>query len=185
MSYREDLNALYARADALERDLERARAELAELRGQPRPPREDREFPAGELIVERRPFAEQLTDERRAREAPVADGVLALLESRHSRSDPAPLGAEHEFEDGIGRAIELLVPELIARHRGVRGDGTHAQLLGLLDLLVALWREHSSGAPPAEPRSWSAVERLTHGWEPHNELARVLRQLGDYYCRPR
>jgi hypothetical protein len=80
--------------------------------------------------------------------------------------------------------MELVIPEMVARHRNQSGDGTHAQLLGILDLLVSLWRNYTAGTlPPMTARSWSPVEKITAGWQPWNELKRILSAIGSYYAR--
>src|SRR5437868_11238016 len=131
------MNALYVRAEALERDLERARAELAELRGERPAPlraRDDGAFPAGELR------APAPRDEPPPPPPPAFDRVLDALDERARPAEPPALSALHDYEDAIARAVELLMAELVARHRRIDGDGTHEQLLWVLDLLVAHWR---------------------------------------------
>ena len=110
--------------------------------------------------------------------------TLDTLDEMHTRREPPELHRVHDFEDAIGRAVELVMPELIARHRGVSGDGTHEQLLVVLDVLVTLWRDHAA-AVPTEPRVWAYVEGLVSGWAEHNELRRVLVQIGRYRARAR
>jgi hypothetical protein len=178
VSYRDDMNALYARTESLERDLERAQEEIARLRGeaeaapsQRRLQRDGRKFMAGELrsVVPPPP------------PPPNAEGVLAMLDSMAAAHDPPPLRALHEYEDAIARAVELLMPELIARRRGVRGDGSEQELLWLLDLLNVLWHEHAADKPPALVELWRQAAGLARGWAPHNELARALLQIAAYY----
>ena len=176
MAFRDDMNALYARAETLERDLERAQAELAELRGQGSPQsraeRERQGLPSstsygggGQASLE---------------PAPAAPMALEFLERLHTRHEPPQLAALHDYEDAIGRAVELVVPEMTARHRGVAGDGSHAELLTLLEFLVALWRDHTSGRPKTHEVPWLIVDRVIQGWPAHNELGRVLRQMRQY-----
>jgi hypothetical protein len=182
MSFRDDMNALYARAETLERDLERAQAELAELRargGGSAGGVATGDGGGGRGVLASLPAFGPKARERAQHLEPMA---LDLLDRMHTRSEPPQLAALHEYEDGIGRAIELVVPEMMARHRGVAGDGSHAQLMALLDFLTALWRGHTAGMR-TDPGRWRTVESLIAEWQPHNELGRVLRQLADYERR--
>jgi hypothetical protein len=185
VSYRDDTNALYARAEALERDLERARAELAELRGQARPRGTDDEFPAGEQLSSGSPFSPtpESLSVKAARAQAASDRALAALELREGAAEAPWLGAVHQYEDALGRAVELVIPDLIARHRGVSGDGSPEQLQWMLDVLVATLREQFSGGPPVGAKPWKTIASLVDGWAPHNELGRVLAALGAYWGR--
>lgn len=179
MSFRDDMNALYARAEALERDLERAQAELAELRtGAPRSRSERDQRSVGSPPVYAGAAPPPLPPA-----PPVERMALDFLERLHTRHEPPQLAALHDYEDAIGRAVELVVSEMIARHRGVDGDGSQAELIALLEFLVALWRDHTSGQRTANGERWQIVDRVTHRWRAHNELRRVLEQMRNYVRR--
>jgi len=178
MSFRDDMNALYARAEALERDLERANAEVAELRGQRSSPagsERGRTGPSrwsswwsGTSSAEGTPSPPPAVEPREA---------LEFLERLHARNDPPALTALQDYEETIGRAIELVVPELLARRRGLSGDGSVSELQATLDFLVALWRDHASGQSNPTGQRWQVMDRVIRGWAAHNELRRVLEQL--------
>jgi hypothetical protein len=175
------MNALYARAESLERDLERAQEEIAQLRG------EARATPA-RRAVDQAVLKWLGSPQRVAPSAPPrpdVDSALAAIDSLVASREPPALHALHEYEDTIARAVELLMPELIARRRGVRGDGSEPELLWLLDLLTALWHEHAAGKPPALAEPWRHAAGLARGWASHNELARALLQIAAYYPPPR
>ena len=181
MSFRDDMNALYARAETLERDLERAQAELAELRGQGAPQsRADRERQTSAP-----PASFGGAGPTWQEPAPAEPMALEFLERLHARHEPPQLAALHDYEDAIGRAVELVVPEMTARHRGVAGDGSHQELLQLLEFLVALWRHHTATPPATSAVPWHAVDQVIQRWPEHNELGRVLRQMRDYDQRVR
>ena len=182
MAYRNDMDALLERAESLERDLARAQEELTQLRGGDwrggEPP-----IRIGVRYDDSAPpqSPEPRGDKRRLRVD--SAHVLEVLEASHPvHLQTLPLGDPVAFEEAVCRAIELTAASLLPRHRGVPGDGTHAQLVGVLELLVALWREYVSGKlMPKRSRSWGPVELITRGWAPDNELRRLLVQIGQYY----